>query len=79
MRSRASVEARTVEELRTMHLAPDRILVALRVVLPPNLGTAGVAAVCGRIEDAVRGCLPQAGPVLVEVAHEPRSVAVVRA
>jgi cation diffusion facilitator family transporter len=64
--------ARAVDELRTMHLAPDRILVAARVALVRDLDTAGVEEVCRRIEGAVRRRVPSAGPVLVEVAAAPR-------
>jgi cation diffusion facilitator family transporter len=69
--------ARALHDLRTMHLAPDRILVAARVVLEPRLDTAGVAEACAQIEAAIRGRVPAAEPVLVEVArnggvHPPR-------
>jgi cation diffusion facilitator family transporter len=61
-------DAESIIDLRTMHLSPDQILVALEVRFAADLDTQGVAEATDRIEDAVARKLPRAKAILVEAS-----------
>jgi cation diffusion facilitator family transporter len=74
---RAIVEAiesapatRRIIHLRTQHLGPDEILVAVKVLFDGSLDIAGVAAAIDDIEARVRAVVPAARPMYVEPALE---------
>ena len=74
---RAIVEAiesapatRRIIHLRTQHLGPNEILVAVKVLFDATLDTAGVAAAIDDVETRVRAVVPDAHPMYVEPALE---------
>jgi cation diffusion facilitator family transporter len=62
-----AVEA--VGRLLTMHLGPEDVLVNVEVDLQNGLSGEDATAVVRRIEDAIRGVLPEAGDIFVESVH----------
>jgi len=60
------VRITSVIHLRTMHLAPDELLVGAKVALAPGLDMAGVAAAINEAEDRVRAAEPLAKVMYVE-------------
>ena len=62
-----AVEA--VGRLLTMHLGPEDVLVNVEVDLGNGLTGEEATAVVRRIEDAIRGVLPEAGDIFVESVH----------
>jgi divalent metal cation (Fe/Co/Zn/Cd) transporter len=61
---------RRIIHLRTQHLGPDEILVAVKVLFDATLDNAGVAAAIDDIEERVRAVVPTARPMYVEAALE---------
>ncbi|MFZ0492772.1 MAG: cation diffusion facilitator family transporter [Acidimicrobiia bacterium] len=58
-----------VGRLLTMYLGPEEVLVNVEVDLQNGLGGDEATAVVRRIEDAIRGVLPEAGDIFVESVH----------
>ena len=61
---------RRIIHLRTQHLGPEEILVAVKVLFDSTLDTTGVAAAIDDIEERVRAVVPAAHPMYVEPALE---------
>lgn len=55
-----------VVDLRTMHLGPESVLVAVEIEFDDDLDTDGVEAAIDRVENAVRDVVPEAARIYVE-------------
>ncbi|MES3518271.1 MAG: cation transporter, partial [Natronomonas sp.] len=62
----------SVVDLRTMHLGPESVLVAVEIDFRDDLDTAGIEATIDDVEATIRAKLPSADRIYVE-AESPRS------
>jgi cation diffusion facilitator family transporter len=63
------VEIQAVGAVRTLQLAPDRILVAMDLEFADDLNTDAIEQLVGRIETAIRGRVPAADRIYIEAAQ----------
>jgi divalent metal cation (Fe/Co/Zn/Cd) transporter len=59
-------EVAQVVDLLTLHAAPDEILVAIEVRFRDDLSTDEIEEAVDRIEEAIRGEVPEANRIFVE-------------
>jgi len=59
-------DVESVGRLLTMHLGPEEVLVNVEVDMRDGFTGDGAAAAVRRIEEAIRGVLPEAGDIFVE-------------
>lgn len=52
--------------MRTQHLGPDDVLVGIKLEFDPGLDVASLAAAVDAVEAAIRGEVPEVGPIYVE-------------
>lgn len=56
----------TIIHMRTIHVAPESILVAAKIAVDPGGSAAGVARIIDNAEAAVRAAVPMVGPLYLE-------------
>jgi divalent metal cation (Fe/Co/Zn/Cd) transporter len=63
-------EVNKIISIRSMHLAPEDVLIAIEVALADNLDTDAIASVIDNIESKVREIIPYANPSKIYVEPE---------
>ena len=65
-------QVQRIKSIRTMHLAPDDVLIAIEVSLVENLSTDMIESIIRQIEDKIAGALSYANPskIFVELVDE---------
>ena len=65
-------QVQSIRSIRTMHLAPDDVLMAIEVSLVENLSTDIIESVIKQIENKIAGAVPYANPskIYVELVNE---------
>ncbi len=65
-------EVEKIKSIRTMHLAPEDVLIAIEVCLIENLNTVTIESVIDDIENKIRDAIPYANQskIYVEIAQE---------
>ncbi len=65
-------EVEKIKSIRTMHLAPEDVLIAIEVYLIENLNTVTIESVIDNIENKIREAIPYANQskIYVEIAQE---------
>jgi divalent metal cation (Fe/Co/Zn/Cd) transporter len=63
-------EVNKIISIRSMHLAPEDVLIAIEVSLADNLDTDGIESVIDNIESKVREVIPYAMPSKISVELE---------